>query len=85
MSPMDLNNLLRRRPFMPFRIHVSDQAQYDITSHEWMMVGMTTAMIGARRDPNSPIYDEPVIIALRHITRVEPLEPANTSPPPAAS
>lgn len=75
ISPFELNALLRRRPFIPLRLHLSDNSTYDVTHPEWVAVGNTVAFVGARRDPNSPIFDEPVLIALGHITRIEPLVP----------
>lgn len=79
MRPIELVTLLRRRPFVPFRLHVSGGVSYDILFPEWMLVGATTVFIGARRDPNSPIFDEPILVAVRHIIRIEPLEPATTT------
>ena len=63
-----------RKPFIPFRVHVAGITHYDVLHSEWIMVGVTTAFIGGRRDPNSPIFDEPIVIALRHITKLEPLD-----------
>ena len=73
MSPNELGSLLRRRPFVPFRIHVSDEASYDIRNTEMVMIGTTVLFIGLRRDVDSPYFDEPVLVALRHVTRVEPI------------
>ena len=79
MSPNELIALRRRRPVIPFRLHVSGGVSYDITFPEWMLVGATTVFIGARRDPSSPIFDEPILVAVRHIIRAEPLEPVGTA------
>lgn len=71
MSPEELNSALRRRPFVPLRIHVSDGVHYDILIPDMVMIGRTILFIGLRRDVDSPFFDEPVWVALRHITRVE--------------
>jgi hypothetical protein len=73
MSPEELNSALKRRPFVPLRIHVSDQAMYEIRNPEMVMIGRTILFIGLRRDINSPYFDEPVMVAMRHVTRVEPI------------
>jgi hypothetical protein len=73
MDPEQIHAFTRRRPFLPFRIHVADQVHYDVPNPEWVSVGRTVVFVGVRRDPTSPYFDEPVIVALRHITRLEPL------------
>lgn len=74
MSPESIRNLLTRVPFIPFRLHLSDQASYDITNPRMVMVGGSVIVIGInRRDSTSEFFDEPVIVENRHITRVEPL------------
>lgn len=80
MSPEELNSALRRRPFVPIRIHVTDGVHYDIRVPHMVMIGRTILFIGLRRDVDSPFFDEPVWVALRHVTRVEPIIEA-----PAAS
>ena len=66
--------MLDRRPFIPFRVHVSDQASYDITNPRTAMIGGAVLIIGIhRRDSASEFFDEPVFVANRHITRLEPL------------
>lgn len=73
MDPEQINSLTRRRPFIPFRIHVTDGVHYDVTNPEFISIGRTVLFVGVRRDPNSEFFDEPVLVALRHVTRVEPL------------
>lgn len=79
MSPEELNSALRRRPFVPLRIHVSDGVHYDILVPDMVMIGRTILFIGLRRDVDSPFFDEPVWVALRHITRVEPIVEASAA------
>ena len=81
MSPEELNSALKRRPFMPFRIHVTGGVEYDIRIPKMVMIGRTILFIGLRRDINSPYFDEPAWVALRHVSRVEPI----VEPPQAAS
>jgi hypothetical protein len=72
--PETIRSFLARTPFVPFRVYVSDQASYDVMNPHMCSQGASAVFIGiARRDSSSPIWDEPVIIANRHITRVEPL------------
>ena len=74
MSPESIRAMLDRRPFIPFRVHVSDQVSYDVTNPRMCVIGGAVTFIGVnRRDSASEFFDEPVIIANRHITRLEPL------------
>jgi hypothetical protein len=45
MEPQALREHLRRRPFQPFRVMVSDGNEYDVVSHECMLVTKTTTAI----------------------------------------
>jgi hypothetical protein len=73
MEPASLRSMLNRRPFIPFRVHVSDQSHYDVRNPNFLMVGGGVVVIGIARNIDSEYFDEPVIIANRHITRLEPL------------
>jgi len=79
MSPEGLQAMLRRRPFIPFRLHLSDHVSYDIRVPELVVVGGSMTFIGIVRNVQSDLFDEPVIIANRHITRLEPLIEADTA------
>jgi hypothetical protein len=73
MSPDEIKNMLSRRPFVPFRVHVAEITHYDIFQPEMVMIGRTCLIIGLKRQIENDYFDEPVIVALRHITRLEPL------------
>ncbi len=73
MNPTELQSLLNRTPFLPFRIHLADQSSFLITKPKWVAVGGGVTFIGMSRDVESDFFDEPVIVANRHITRVEPV------------
>ena len=79
MTPNELRCHVTRRPFVPFRIHVAEQATYEILKPEMVVIGTTVLFIGLRRDIDSPYFDEPALVALRHITRVEPIIEAQTA------
>ena len=80
MSHESLRGMLNRVPFVPFRIHVSDQSSYLITRPQLVFPGSSDIVIGIVRDGvESDLWDEPVIVANRHITRLEPVVAANTA------
>ncbi len=74
MSPESIRAMLDRRPFIPFRIHVSDQATYDVINPRMCMIGRVATFIGLSHcNSKGELFDEPVFIINRHITRLEPL------------
>ena len=54
MPPQDLLKSVRRRPFVPFRLHVSDGTVYEIKHPELLMVSMESAIVGLPAPPNAP-------------------------------
>lgn len=78
MDPIELYDLLHKRPFEPFRIHVKDGRVYDVRFPEMNMVGVTWVRIGVLApgdtDPD-PIPDHSDKVPLSWITKVEPWPP----------
>jgi len=70
MRPEDLLALLRTRPFVPFRIHMTDGRFYDIVHPEAVFVLRSRAIIGLRPDPTTNIPDQSEQIALLHVARI---------------
>jgi hypothetical protein len=73
MSPEDLKALLSRRPFLPFRLHITGGVTYDITFPEAALLSRSVLVIGVKRDVKSEFFDEPNGVALRHIIQAEPI------------
>jgi hypothetical protein len=77
MYPEDLLQPLRKRPFEPFVIHVSDGTTYEVRHSELMMVGDGSVVIGVPK-PNQPlpVYQRYETVSIRHIVRIVPLAAA---------
>jgi hypothetical protein len=69
MRPEDLLERLRKWPFLPFRIHMTDGQSYDITHPEAVLVLRNRAIIGLRPDPATNMPDRSEQIALLHVVR----------------
>ena len=69
---------LNQNPFKPFRIHLSDGTQYDVTNHDVAMIKRHALEVGTDPDQDS-IAGRTVECALIHITRVEELTEANAA------
>lgn len=75
MPPQDLLQFVRRRPFIPFRLHVSDGTVYDVRHPELLMVALATAVVGLPASGEQPpAVERYEIVDLRHIVRLEPLD-----------
>jgi hypothetical protein len=72
MRPDDSFRKLRQRPLVPFRLHVSDGAVYEIVGPEMAMVERSTVTVGVPISGLPDILLE-VMVSLLHITRLEPL------------
>ena len=71
MRPEDLIELVRRRPFGPFRIHITDGNTYDIRHPDQIIVLRSRAVLGVGGD--NGVADHLEHIALVHVVRVEEL------------
>ncbi len=80
MRPDDVLQLLRARPFQPFRISLSDGQQYEVRHPEIAIVSRSTVVVGipGPRGPDGPV-ERVVTCALVHITRMEPLNGTSTA------
>jgi hypothetical protein len=88
MRPEDINRLLRRQPFQPFRVFLSNGRTYEVRHRELAAVGRSTMFIGMPAPDLPPLtYDEFAIVVLLHINDVQPIPTANppTGNGPAAS
>ncbi len=77
MPPERLLEMLRARPFVPFRITMTDGRQFDVSHPDTAMAGRAFVIVGI------PAADDPlgfvgrtVTLAMLHVTSLEPLEVA---------
>ena len=73
MRPEELRGLLRRRPFVPIRLYLTDGMTYDIRHPEMAILTRSTVNIGLEGQEGSGIADEMVYCSLVHIVRVKNL------------
>jgi hypothetical protein len=64
---------LDERPFLPFRIVMTDGGVFDIWHPDQLIVSKTTAIVG-RRATTQVVAERDVTISLLHVTRLEPLD-----------
>jgi len=72
MRPEEIREHLRRRPFQPIRLFVSDGSFYDVRHPEMAIVSRLDVIVSVGQTgdeiPERSAYLDPV-----HITRVEPI------------
>ena len=76
MPPEDLRITLRQRPFVPFRLHLTDGRSFDVPHPENLMVMASSAVVGvyeAGHFTGQSFPDYTNTIALSHILSLEPL------------
>ena len=86
MSPIDLLQAVRRRPFEPFRLEVADGTTYDVRHPELVMVGLGALIIGIPAPAQTqPVYERAETVSLGHVVKLVPLGTAKASGDGAAS
>jgi hypothetical protein len=75
MRPEDLADKKGARPFVPFRIHMSDGRFFDIVHSGAILLMETRAIIGLRPDPETIIFDCSEQIALLDVVRTSDIPP----------
>ncbi|MGH7173430.1 MAG: hypothetical protein ACRELF_20100, partial [Gemmataceae bacterium] len=71
-----LLRMIRARPFTPFRIHLDDGTVYRVNHPELVMVGIASAVVAFPDEQRPEFYSSWEIVDLRHIVRLERIEPA---------
>lgn len=75
MRAEELTELLRPRPFVPLRIHLTDGQTYDIRHPDLVLVLRQRVDIGLQPDPGTGVLERVAHCSLLHIVRVEELPP----------
>ena len=73
IRPEELTSLLRTRPFLPLRIHMTDGRTYDIRHPNQVLVLRGRIDIGIGPDPQTGVLDRVDHCSLQHVARVEEL------------
>ena len=85
----DLRNLLNVRPFVPFRLHLSEGNSVEVRSPEVVLVSRRYAVIGLLDpDATDTLFERWSIVWYMHVARVEMLAagpPPFSTPPGSAN
>ena len=75
MSHEDLQEAVRRKPFVPIRLLVSTGLTFDIRHPDLIVVERRMVRIGALSPPEMTEYDRSIRIDLLHVVAIEDLPP----------
>ncbi|HEV2946752.1 MAG TPA: hypothetical protein VGX70_05215 [Gemmataceae bacterium] len=75
MHPDELLRMVRRQPFVPFRLHVSDGSSYEVRHPEMVLVTRRAAVLAMPDNPTQPA-ERVVTVAMVHVSRLEELTSA---------
>lgn len=84
MRAEELIELIRVRPFVPLRIHMTDGQTYDIRHPDAVLVMRQRVDIGVRPDPMTGVLERVDHCSLLHVVRIEPLPPTTPADGAAA-
>ena len=73
MRAEEFSELLRKRPFSPLRVHMTDGHSYDVVHPDRVLVLRSRIDIGLGADPNTGVLERVEHCSLLHVVRVEEL------------
>jgi len=86
MAPQDILEAVRRRPFAPFRITLTEGSSYEVRHPELCMVGRRSAIVGIPKPGGrDELFDRSVTIDLLHVVKLEPVDLTAQSSPSQSS
>jgi hypothetical protein len=80
MAPDELRDAIRRQPFQPFRLVMTDGVGYDIRHPDLLWVGQHSVYVGLTGQPGQTFFERSVYVDLSHVIRLEPLQAAAAAP-----
>lgn len=80
MSPEALRNELRRQPFVPLRVHLTDGTACEIRHPEMVLIKQREIYVGRETEPGSGVAAECDLVSLLHVVRVEQVNPPPVVP-----
>jgi hypothetical protein len=76
MTRNDLLKRVRQRPFVPFRMIVSENANYDVLHPDQIIVARDHVSVGLPMHPEQDFYETTVVVDLLQVVRLEPISAA---------
>ena len=74
MSPRDIVKVVRRKPFVPFRITLTEGSTYEVRHPEFCMVSRDSVIIGLPNGDPESFAESTVIVDVSHVVKLEPMD-----------
>lgn len=74
MRPDELLEEIRKKPFEPFRLHLSDGTSYEVRHPDMVMVGRGKVLVFTPASGQPGIFERYDAVNLLHVVRLEPIE-----------
>lgn len=78
MLAEDFVKLVRRRPFVPMRLHLADGTTFDFRQPQRVMVSRQWAEVAIDVDPATGIVRRTEFLWLPNVREVEPIQPPDS-------
>jgi hypothetical protein len=78
MHPDEVFAAVRRKPFVPFRLHISDGSSFDVLHPDLALVTRRSVILAMSGDPTQ-IPERAITIAMVHVTGLEDLPPVSAT------
>jgi len=75
----NIQEKLKERPFVPFRVIMSSGQFYDIKHPDLVLVGKRHLFVGTASEDNPTMFDRSSLLPMLHVAALEAL-PAEASP-----
>jgi len=81
MRAEELTELVRRQPFSPLRIHISDGRTYDVVHPDQIIVLRQCVDIGIKPDAKTGVVEGVDRVSLLHVVKVKQMDSASATEP----
>jgi hypothetical protein len=81
MTPDKIQEHLRRQPFQPFKVFLSDGSVHEVRHPEMALITRREVIIAMPQDPKD-FPERTVTCDLLHVTRIEPINGRGAGPRP---
>jgi hypothetical protein len=71
MAPAELLRLVRARPFVPFRLIMSEGSPHEVHHPDLILVALSIAAVGCPDPRREGLATRIDVVSLRHIVRIE--------------
>ncbi|MFL5244779.1 MAG: hypothetical protein ACJ8FY_21975 [Gemmataceae bacterium] len=71
LSATDIQNRIRERPFLPFRLMTSSGQSFEVAHPELIMVSPRSLIVGTATKEDPSQFDQVARVALMHVTALE--------------